>query len=319
MTSLRFWNQVSQCGRKGQNRRLQQNQSSNQQNVCLFYTGANANLISESVIKSSEYLSSISILDCAAYTIWNTTGEIKANKFIELCFRVMDDYILLTIALVVHDFDSVKFLQSISNMDYLNSLFLRKGDRPFTYKKGYSTNSTYPRIKWLMTLTRHYQHYTLLDAAKDNLHQKHHRYWHCLSCHVTTMMKQLWSKYTHIIYNITWTSHGELHTWHIIYCLECKIPHELRIMWYRHSWSTYSICTIFVHLKSSQSHDTNLSTNPVFWLSQAARDICASPDIELRIQSLHPPRNDLSINCLAMLTLYYSHLIRNSTWLCKLY
>ncbi len=62
--------------------------------LCLFDTGSNVNIISESMIKSSEYLSSLPILDCPDYTFWKTTCEIKANKFIELCFRVTDDYIL---------------------------------------------------------------------------------------------------------------------------------------------------------------------------------------------------------------------------------
>ncbi len=59
--------------------------------LCLFDTCSNLNLISEYVIKSSEYLSSIPLLDCPDYTIRNTTDEINANKFIELCFRVKDD------------------------------------------------------------------------------------------------------------------------------------------------------------------------------------------------------------------------------------
>ncbi len=54
--------------------------------LCLFDTGSNVNLISESLIKCSEYLSSIPILECSDYTIRNTIGEINANKFIELCF-----------------------------------------------------------------------------------------------------------------------------------------------------------------------------------------------------------------------------------------
>ncbi len=90
--------------------------------LCLFDTGSNVKLISESVIKSSEYLSSIPILDCPDYTIRNTTGEINANKFIELCFRVKDDFILTTTALVVPDLGSVKFLLSISSMNHLNSV-----------------------------------------------------------------------------------------------------------------------------------------------------------------------------------------------------
>ncbi len=41
----------------------------NTKGLCLFDTGSNVNLISESVIKSSEYLSSLPILDCPDYTI----------------------------------------------------------------------------------------------------------------------------------------------------------------------------------------------------------------------------------------------------------
>ncbi len=46
----------------------------------------------------------------------------KANKFIELCFTVKDDYILHTTALVVPDFGSVKFLLNISSMNQLNNV-----------------------------------------------------------------------------------------------------------------------------------------------------------------------------------------------------
>ncbi len=59
--------------------------------LCLFDRGPNVNLISESVLKSSEHLSSLLVLDCPDYRIRNTTGEIKANKFIEICFGVKDD------------------------------------------------------------------------------------------------------------------------------------------------------------------------------------------------------------------------------------
>ncbi len=90
--------------------------------LCLFDTCSNVNLISESVTKSSEYLSNLPILDFPDYTIRNTTGEINANNFIELCFRVKDDFILTTVALVVSDFGSVNFLLSISAMNHLNSV-----------------------------------------------------------------------------------------------------------------------------------------------------------------------------------------------------
>ncbi len=59
----------------------------NNKGLCLFHTGSNVNLISESVIKISEYFSSLPILGCPDYTIRNTTSEINANKFIELCFQ----------------------------------------------------------------------------------------------------------------------------------------------------------------------------------------------------------------------------------------
>ncbi len=90
--------------------------------LCLFYTGSNAYLISESVIQSSEYLSNFPILDCPDYTIRNTTGEINTNKFIELCFRVKYDFILTPTTFVVPDFGSVKFLLSISSMNHQNSV-----------------------------------------------------------------------------------------------------------------------------------------------------------------------------------------------------
>ncbi len=46
----------------------------------------------------------------------------KTYKFKELCFRVKDDYILHTTALVIPDFGSVQFLLSISSMRQLNSV-----------------------------------------------------------------------------------------------------------------------------------------------------------------------------------------------------
>ncbi len=41
--------------------------------LSLFDTGSNVNLISESVVKSSGYLSSLSILNCPEYRIRNTS------------------------------------------------------------------------------------------------------------------------------------------------------------------------------------------------------------------------------------------------------
>ncbi len=94
----------------------------NTQVLSLFDTGSNVDLISESVLKSSEYLSSLPIRNCPEYRIRNTSGEMVANKFIEFCFRVKDNYILHTTALLVPDFGSVKFLLSISSMNQLNSV-----------------------------------------------------------------------------------------------------------------------------------------------------------------------------------------------------
>ncbi len=49
--------------------------------LTLFDTGSNVNLISESVIKSSAYLSSLPILNCPEYRIRNNSREMVANKF----------------------------------------------------------------------------------------------------------------------------------------------------------------------------------------------------------------------------------------------
>ncbi len=116
--------------------------------LCLFDTGSNVNLISESVIKSSEYLSSIPILDCPDYTIRNTTSEINANKFIELCFRVNDDFILTATTLVAPDFSSVKFLLSISSMNHLNHVIdVSARQIPFSKKPFVFKTSIHNRVK----------------------------------------------------------------------------------------------------------------------------------------------------------------------------
>ncbi len=71
--------------------------------LSLFDTDSTVNLISESMIKSSEYLSILPIMNSPDHRICNTSREMLPNKFIELCFRVKDDYILHT-TLVVSDF-----------------------------------------------------------------------------------------------------------------------------------------------------------------------------------------------------------------------
>ncbi len=122
--------------------------------LCLFDTGSNVNLTLESVIKSSEYLCSISILDCPDYTIRNTTGEINANKFIELCFRVKDDFILTTTTLVVPDFGSVKFLLSISSMNHLNSVIHVSARQISICKKSFVFKTSFHnRVKAHNTMT----------------------------------------------------------------------------------------------------------------------------------------------------------------------
>ncbi len=122
--------------------------------LCLFDTGSNVNLISESVIQSSEHISSIPILDSPDYTIRNTTGEINANKFIELCFRVKDDFILTTTVLVVPDFGSVKFLLSISSMNHLNSVIDVSARQISIHKKSFVFKTSFHnRVKAHDTMT----------------------------------------------------------------------------------------------------------------------------------------------------------------------
>ncbi len=70
-----------------------------------------------------------------------------------------------------------------------------------------------------------------------------------------------------------------LHTWYITYWLLYEIPHVLRIKWYRLSWNTDSIHTIFGFTISLQCHDADLSTNQVLWPSHVSRDISACLDI----------------------------------------
>ncbi len=90
--------------------------------LSLLDTGSIVNLLSESVIKSNKYLSSLPTMNCPEHRIRNTGGEMKANKFIELCFKVKDDYKLKATALVVQDYGSVQFLLCISSISQLNSV-----------------------------------------------------------------------------------------------------------------------------------------------------------------------------------------------------
>ncbi len=60
--------------------------------LSLFDTGSTVNLISESLVKSSEYLSSMHVMECGMHRIQNTTRTMNASKFIEICFKVKDDF-----------------------------------------------------------------------------------------------------------------------------------------------------------------------------------------------------------------------------------
>ncbi len=105
------------------------------------------------MIKSSEYLSSLPILNCSEHRIRNTSGEVIANKFIELCFRVKDHYILHT-ALLVPDFGSVQFLLSISSMNQLNRIVYELSRQISIHKKSFVLKSCFHnRIKSHDTLT----------------------------------------------------------------------------------------------------------------------------------------------------------------------
>ncbi len=120
----------------------------------MFDSGSTVNLISESVIKSSEYLSCLPMLNCPDHKIRNTSGEMLANKFIALCFRVKDDYILHTTALVVPDFGSVKFLLSISSINQLNCIIDVPSGHISIHEKSFVFKSCFHnRIKAHETLT----------------------------------------------------------------------------------------------------------------------------------------------------------------------
>ncbi len=90
--------------------------------LSLFDTGSKVNLISECFVKSSEYLSSMHVMECGTHKIQNTTGIMNASKVIEICLKVKDDFILSTTTLIVSDFGSVKFILSTTSMIQLNSI-----------------------------------------------------------------------------------------------------------------------------------------------------------------------------------------------------
>ncbi len=122
--------------------------------LSLFDTGSTVNLISESVIKSSEYLSSLHIMNCHDHRIRNASGEMLGKMFIELFFRVKDDYIFHTTALVGPDFCSVQFLLSSSSMNQLNSMIDVLSIQISINKKSFVFKSCFQnRIKAHDTLT----------------------------------------------------------------------------------------------------------------------------------------------------------------------
>ncbi len=99
-------------------------------------------------------MSSLPILNSPEYRIRNTSREMVANKFIELCFRVKDDYILHTTALVVPDFGSVKVLLIISSMNQLNIVVDVSSRQISIWKKSFMFKSCFHnRIKAYDTLT----------------------------------------------------------------------------------------------------------------------------------------------------------------------
>ncbi len=90
--------------------------------LCLFDTGSTVNLISESLVNNSLYLSKMKIMQCNTQHIRNSSGEFSGNNFIEICFKVKDDFILSTTALIIPDFGSVKFILSTTSIMQLNSV-----------------------------------------------------------------------------------------------------------------------------------------------------------------------------------------------------
>ncbi len=109
----------------------------------LFDTGSTVNLISESVIKSSAYLRKLPIMNCPEHRIGNASREMNANKLIELCFKVKDEYIPQTTALVLPNCGSVQFLLGISSMSQLNSVIDVNSRHITIWKKSFIFKTCY--------------------------------------------------------------------------------------------------------------------------------------------------------------------------------
>ncbi len=90
--------------------------------LTLCDSGSTVNLISEDLVKSSIYLSSLPVFKCPKITINNTSGNVFCDSFIEICFRLSSETVLFTTALLIKDFGSVKFLLSTNSMSKLDSI-----------------------------------------------------------------------------------------------------------------------------------------------------------------------------------------------------
>jgi hypothetical protein len=105
--------------------------------LCLFDTGSNVNLLCESIYENSAYLQSLPIRNCRMHKIFNTNSHIETNRFIEICFRVKDKYILQTTALLVPDFGNVKFILSSGSMTQLKSIINMSDFKISVHKKSF--------------------------------------------------------------------------------------------------------------------------------------------------------------------------------------
>ncbi len=89
--------------------------------LSIFDTGSTVNLISAEIVKNNEYLSSLPVYKCCQFTIRNTSTSVVADSFIEVCFKINDNLVLRTTALIVPDFGNVKFLLSTKSMSELQT------------------------------------------------------------------------------------------------------------------------------------------------------------------------------------------------------
>ncbi len=75
--------------------------------------------------------------------IQNTSNAIVTDKFIEVCFKINDDLILHTIALVVPHFGNVKFLLSTKSMSELQTRIDIASKRIIMKKKSFIFKNEY--------------------------------------------------------------------------------------------------------------------------------------------------------------------------------